>query len=47
MKKYQTPQIDITAVQNIEKITSLNDWLASESGSVYSDAGITTYLIES
>lgn len=47
MKNYLKPQLDIKAVQNIEKISSLADWLESGAGSAYAEAGITTYLIES
>ena len=48
MKNYQKPQIDILAVLNKENISSgLTNWLQSAEGSVYADAGITTYVIAS
>ena len=47
MKNYQKPQIDITVMLNKENISSgLTNWLEG-AGSEYSNAGITTYVIES
>ena len=47
MKNYQKPQVDIMAMLNKENISSgLNNWLQG-AGSEYSQAGITTYVIES
>ena len=48
VKKYQKPQLDITAILNKENISSgLAEWLGSSDGEAYSDAGITTYVIAS
>ena len=47
MKNYQKPQIDILAMLSKETISSgLNGWLEG-AGSEFSEAGITTYVIES
>ena len=47
MKNYQKPQIDIVAMLNKENISSgLSGWLEGE-GAEYSQAGITTYVVES
>ena len=47
MKNYQKPQVDIMAMLNKENISSgLNTWLQG-AGVEYSNAGITTYVIES
>lgn len=47
MKNYQKPQIDTMAIQSVEKISSLGEWLESAEGIEYQDAGITTYIVES
>ena len=47
MKNYQKPQVDIMAMLNKENISNgLNNWLQG-AGVEYSNAGITTYVIES
>ena len=50
MKKYEKIQmitIPFVAKESISSAAGLTGWLESETGIAYSDAGITTYQIES
>ncbi len=47
MKKYQKPQFELQNVIQKENISSLAQWLETGEGQAYSQAGITTYVIES
>ena len=46
MKNYQKPILDIREVAVKENLSTLNDWL-NGNGGTYTNAGITTYVIES
>lgn len=45
MKKYVKPESSIKNIISSVEISSLNDWLSSNPGSDYADAGIITYTM--
>ena len=46
MKNYQKPILDIREVAVKEKLSTLSEWL-NGNGATYTNAGVTTYVIES
>ncbi len=46
MKSYLKPQMELNQFNMKENVASLNEWLTG-AGSEYSEAGITTYLVQS
>lgn len=46
MKKYEKMEMKVISVNQNNNISTLTDWLDT-TGETYSDAGITTYYIES
>lgn len=46
MKNYEKPSVDFQSIVSFEKLSNLSDWLELQ-GEEFTDAGITTYLIES
>ena len=46
MKNYQKPILDIIEVAVKENLSTLNEWLNGNGGD-YTNAGITTFVIES
>ncbi|MBE7014871.1 MAG: cysteine desulfurase [Ruminococcaceae bacterium] len=43
MKKYIKPKIDIVSIRASEDISGLADWLETEEGKIYKNAGIVVY----
>lgn len=46
MKNYEKPLVEFQSIVSSEKLSSLGQWLEYE-GVEYTEAGITTYVIES
>lgn len=43
MKKYIKPKIDIISIKASEDISGLADWLETDEGKIYKNAGIVMY----
>ena len=43
MKKYIKPKIDIISIKASDAIAGLADWLETEEGKIYKNAGIVMY----
>ena len=46
MKTYEKPNMAFQSIVSSEKLSNLSDWLELQ-GEEFTDAGITTYVIES
>ena len=47
MKTYLKPQMELNQFNLNENVASINDWVISDAGSDYANAGITTYYVQS
>ena len=43
MEKYIKPKIDIISIRASEDISGLADWLETDEGKIYKNAGIVVY----